>query len=297
MKIATRSSKLALEQTYFFQSWIPKQPTKIIEIKTEGDKKSAMGEVLFDKANFVSDIEECLIKDGADVAIHSAKDMPAFKHKELDHYFFGPRSRSDLLIFRKDIDPVFKKDMKLGTSSLRRKMQAKFYLGAKNVVPISGNVDTRINKLNSGDYDCIILAEAGCQRLKIDFEDLNYIELGHLTCAGQGVLAVQYKPDNKFVKEFLLEWQQNFLQRVIHDETEMEKKLLEKIGASCNSAIAVRANHEGPKGVDKIIKGEIYGLNEYISFEGKSSDVDAAINDAIDMLQNKNGLELLNEHN
>ena len=49
-------------------------------------------------------------------------------------------------------------------------MQAKFYLGAKNVIPISGNVDTRINKLNSGDYDCIILAEAGCQRLKIDFE-------------------------------------------------------------------------------------------------------------------------------
>ena len=108
---------------------------------------------------------------------------------------------------------------------------------------------------------------------------------------------MQYKPDNKFAKEFLLEWKQNFLQRVIHDETEMEKRLLEKIGASCNSAIAVRANHEGPKGVDKIIKGEIYGLNEYISFEGKSSDVDAAINDAIDMLQNKNGLELLNEHN
>ena len=256
-----------------------------------------MGEVLFDKANFVSDIEECLIKDGADVAIHSAKDMPAFKHKELDHYFFGPRSRSDLLIFRKDIDPVFKKDMKLGTSSLRRKMQAKFYLGAKNVIPISGNVDTRINKLDSGDYDCIILAEAGCQRLKIDFEKLNYIKLDHLSCAGQGVLAVQYKPDNKFAKEFLLEWKQNFLQRVIHDETEMEKRLLEKIGASCNSAIAVRANHEGPKGVDKIIKGEIYGLNDYISFESKSPDVDTAINDAIDMLKDKNGLELLNEHN
>ena len=95
---------------------------------------------MFDKANFVSAIEKCLIKDGADVAIHSANVMPAFKHKKLDHYFFGPRSRSDLLIFRKDIDPVFKKDMKLGTSSLRRKMQAKFYLGAKNVIPISGNV-------------------------------------------------------------------------------------------------------------------------------------------------------------
>ena len=84
MKIATRSSKLALEQTYFFQSWIPKQITQIVEIKTEGDKKSALGEVLFDKANFVSDIEKFLIKDGADVAIHSAKDMPAIKHKELD---------------------------------------------------------------------------------------------------------------------------------------------------------------------------------------------------------------------
>tara|TARA_B100001996_G_scaffold382135_1_gene373161 strand:- start:595 stop:1488 length:894 start_codon:yes stop_codon:yes gene_type:complete len=297
MRIATRSSKLALAQTSFFQSWIPEQPVQIIEIETEGDKKSAMGEILFDKANFVSDIEKCLIEDRADVAIHSAKDMPAFKHAELDHYFFGSRSRSDLLIFRKDIDHNFKEDMKLGTSSLRRKMQAKFYLGAKNVVPISGNVDTRINKLNSGDYDCIILAEAGCQRLKIDFEELNYIELDHLTCAGQGVLAVQYKPDNKFAKEFLLDWKQNFLQRVIHDETKMEKRLLEKIGADCNSAIAVRANHEGPKGIDKIIKGEIYGLNRHISFEGKSFNVDAAITDAINMLENRNGLELLNEHN
>ena len=108
---------------------------------------------------------------------------------------------------------------------------------------------------------------------------------------------MQYKPDNKFAKEFLLDWKQNFLQRVIHDETKMEKRLLEKIGADCNSAIAVRANHEGPKGIDKIIKGEIYGLNQHISFEGKSFNVDAAITDAINMLENRNGLELLNEHN
>ena len=297
MRIATRSSKLALAQTSFFESWVSKEPAKIIEIKTEGDKKSAMGEVLFDKANFVSDIENTLLKDGADIAIHSAKDMAASKHKELDHYFFGPKSRSDLLIFKNGTEPVFDKNMKLGTSSLRRKLQAKFHLGAKNIVPLSGNVDTRINKLNKGEYDCIILAEAGCQRLELNFNDLNYIKLDHLSCAGQGVLAVQYKPDNKFAKEFILEWKKNFLQRVIHDETEMEKKFLEKINAGCNSAIAVRADHIGPKGVDKIIRGEIYGLEEYISFEGKSHDIDIAIADAINILESKNGLELLNEHN
>tara|TARA_B100000427_G_scaffold316181_1_gene310999 strand:- start:1119 stop:2012 length:894 start_codon:yes stop_codon:yes gene_type:complete len=297
MKIATRSSKLALAQTSFFESWVSKEPAEIIEIKTEGDKKSAMGEVLFDKANFVNDIEKILLNDGADVAIHSAKDMAASKHPELDHFFFGPKSRSDLLIFKKGVNPVFEKDMKLGTSSLRRKLQAKFYLGAENIVPLSGNVDTRINKLNKGLYDCIILAKAGCQRLELNFEDLNYLELNHLSCAGQGVLAVQYKPGNEFAKEFILEWKQNFLQRVIHDETEMEKKFLEQINADCNSAIAVRADHVGPKGVDKIIKGEIYGLNEYISFEGKSNHIDTAITDAIKILESKNGLELLNEHN
>ena len=297
MRIATRSSKLALAQVSFFESWASKQSAKIVEIKTEGDKKSALGEVLFDKANFVSDIEKCLVEDRADVAIHSAKDMAASKHPELDHYFFGPKSRSDLLIFKNDLDPVFREDMKLGTSSLRRKMQAKLHLGAKNVVPLSGNVDTRIKKLNKGEYDCIILAEAGCQRLEIDFENLNYIKLDYLSCAGQGVLAVQYKPNNEFAKEFLFEWKQNFLQRVIHDETEMEKKFLEKINADCNSAIAVRANHVGPKGINKIIRGEIYGLNKYICFEGKSNDIDIAIADAIAMLKRKNGLELLNEHN
>ena len=296
MRIATRSSKLALAQTSFFESWVSKEPAEIVEIKTEGDKKSAMGEVLFDKAHFVKDIEKCLLDDEADVAIHSAKDMAASKHPELDHFFFGPKSRSDLLIFKNGADPVFEQDMRLGTSSLRRKLQAKFHLGAENVVPLSGNVNTRIDKLNKGVYDCIILAEAGCQRLKLD-EDLNYIELDHLSCAGQGVLAVQYKPDNEYAKEFILEWKQNFLQRVIHDETEMEKKFLEKINAGCNSAIAVRANHVGPKGINKIIKGEVYGLNKYISFDGKSNDIDTAITDAVRMLNSKNGLELLNEHN
>jgi porphobilinogen deaminase len=79
--------------------------------------------------------------------------------------------------------------MKLGTSSLRRKMQAKFHMNATNIEPLNGNIDTRLKKLNDGQYDCIILAEAGLSRLDFLIQNQNYKRLDHVTCSGQGVLA------------------------------------------------------------------------------------------------------------
>ena len=136
IKIVSRSSKLALAQVQEFIDVFSIKEYELINIKTRGDILSSQGEVLFDKANFVSDIEKSLIEEKADVAIHSAKDMPAEDTEYLNQLFFAKgedRVVSDLLIFRKDTEPVFDINMKLGTSSLRRKMQAKFHLKAKNI--------------------------------------------------------------------------------------------------------------------------------------------------------------------
>ena len=83
LKIATRSSKLALAQVEEFVSEYNISDYKIIKIKTEGDVKSAKGETLFDKAHFVTDIQKSILSGDADIAVHSAKDTPAKKQMEL----------------------------------------------------------------------------------------------------------------------------------------------------------------------------------------------------------------------
>ena len=286
IKIASRSSKLALKQVEEFVETFSIRNFSLIEVNTQGDKMSAKGNVLFDKANFVSDIEKCLLSETADLAIHSAKDMPASKTKELEHLYFledSPRKLSDLLIFKKGHEAVFKKDMKIGTSSLRRKMQAKFHLCSNNISSLNGNIDTRLKKLNDGHYDCIILAKAGLSRLNYLLKDQNYIELSHVTCSGQGALAVQWKKGSKveeFIKSSSITHQSNDLNIGI----QMERELLRKLEANCNSAISLYAS-------DGILKGEIFGLEKFITFSGSN------VNQIFEDIKRNGGLRLLHEHN
>ena len=88
LKIASRFSKLALKQVEEFNKTFLIKEYDLIETFTKGDELSAKGETLFDKGNFVSDIEELILNDSVDVAIHSAKDMPAKKTKGLEHLYF-----------------------------------------------------------------------------------------------------------------------------------------------------------------------------------------------------------------
>ena len=116
--------------------------------------------------NFVQDIEEKISSGDIDIAVHSAKDLPATESKEFDYFYLRGNTEdistwsSDRIIFRDKNKKKFSSEMILGTSSLRRKMQAKFLLGAEKIFSLNGNIDTRIRKLNSGEYDCIILANA-----------------------------------------------------------------------------------------------------------------------------------------
>ena len=183
IKIASRSSKLALAQVEEFVSEYQISDFEIIKVKTEGDKKSARGETLFDKAHFVSDIQKCLLNGDADIAVHSAKDTPAKETKGINRTFLLSKTSKDILIFKEDTK--FDKEMRLGTSSLRRKLQAKHLLGSKNIFDLSGNVDTRLEKLYRGDYDCIILAKAGLERLDM-LDELKYEDMTWITASGQG---------------------------------------------------------------------------------------------------------------
>ena len=285
IRIASRSSKLALKQVEIFSKAFLLEDYKLVEVLTSGDKMSAKGEVMFDKANFVNEIEQMIQKNSVDIAIHSAKDMPAQETEGLKHFYFietQKRKINDLIIFRNDTDTVFEKNMKLGTSSLRRIMQAKFHMNAKNIQLLNGNIDTRIKKLNDGMYDCIILAEAGLSRLSSLLEKQNYKQLEHITCSGQGVLAVQWKEGSKvedFIKSSLLFAQM----KELNEQIKMERNLLKKLNADCNSAISIFASNG-------FLQGEIFGRDKFITFSG--NDVDQLCKD----ITANNGLNLLNEH-
>ena len=285
IRIASRSSKLAIKQVEIFSKAFLLEDYKLVEVLTSGDKMSAKGEVMFDKANFVNEIEQMIQKNSVDIAIHSAKDMPAQETEGLKHFYFTEtqkRKVNDLIIFRNDTDTVFEKNMKLGTSSLRRIMQAKFHMNAKNIQLLNGNIDTRIKKLNDGMYDCIILAEAGLSRLSSLLKKQNYKQLEHITCSGQGVLAVQWKEGSKvgdFIKSSLLFDQM----KELNEQIKMERNLLKKLNANCNSAISIFASNG-------FLQGEIFGRDKFITFSG--NNVDQLYKD----ITANNGLNLLNEH-
>lgn len=285
IRIASRSSKLALKQVEIFSKAFLLEDYKLVEVLTSGDKMSAKGEVMFDKANFVNEIEQMIQKNSVDIAIHSAKDMPSQETEGLKHFYFietQKRKINDLIIFRNDTDTVFEKNMKLGTSSLRRIMQAKFHMNAKNIQLLNGNIDTRIKKLNDGMYDCIILAEAGLSRLSSLLKKQNYKQLEHITCSGQGVLAVQWKEGSKvgdFIKSSLLFDQM----KELNEQIKMERNLLKKLNANCNSAISIFASNG-------FLQGEIFGRDKFITFSG--NNVDQLYKD----ITANNGLNLLNEH-
>jgi len=285
IRIASRSSKLALKQVEIFSKAFLLEDYKLVEVLTSGDKMSAKGAVMFDKANFVNEIEQMIQKNSVDIAIHSAKDMPAQETEGLKHFYFietQKRKINDLIIFRNDTDTVFEKNMKLGTSSLRRIMQAKFHMNAKNIQLLNGNIDTRIKKLNDGMYDCIILAEAGLSRLSSLLKKQNYKQLEHITCSGQGVLAVQWKEGSKvgdFIKSSLLFDQM----KELNEQIKMERNLLKKLNANCNSAISIFASNG-------FLQGEIFGRDKFITFSG--NNVDQLYKD----ITANNGLNLLNEH-
>ena len=291
MRIATRSSKLALKQVDIFTDQL-KNLNINFEVKkqlTEGDKKSKKGENLFDKAHFVEDLETSLLTHEADVAIHSLKDMSCHDTKGLDIYAaIEHPSRSDVLIYKDNINFNDLMNMKIGTSSLRRKRQCKHFLKNNNCSDIRGNIDTRLMKLHEDKYDAIILAKAGIERLELNE---NYIDLNFLPAIGQGIIAVQCRSDDRETKKLLDNIKNNELLTMIG----IERKIMRNLNATCNSALSISSKINGNTFETEI---EIYGENQIISEKLISdlSSIDRSVKIIINKITEKGGLRLLDEN-
>ncbi len=287
IKIGSRTSKLALKQVEIAMKSIRVSNFEIVEVDTQGDKRSRENKVQFDKKNFVEDIDNLIVDKKIDIAVHSAKDMPAVSNfSDLDEIYISNdlvqgdekyNSRNDILIFRENMDPVFERNMKIGTSSLRRKLQSKFFLEATEIANLNGNVDTRIKKLNEGEYDCIILAKAGCERLKLN---LNYLELEHLTSISQGSICLRFNKESEEIHKLLGPLNDDVMKSKINECNHF----LNLIDADCNSAVAVDYR-------DDVLQAEVYGKKEFIKFSALNAK------DAFKRFEELDGLRLLNEHN
>jgi hydroxymethylbilane synthase len=198
IKIGTRGSKLALWQAEYVATLLQKQQvqTEIIPIETKGDKildksLSKIGS----KGIFTAELEEQLRDHSIDIAVHSAKDMQSCLEDDLELIAFTTRERAN------DVVISFNQQFRLhtadysfliGTSSTRRTAMLKHYYPQIKTMDVRGNLQTRMKKLEQGDFDALILAYAGVKRMGLDRYIVEELSLDKFTPAvGQGSIAIE----------------------------------------------------------------------------------------------------------
>lgn len=250
--IATRGSKLALWQAEWVRSEIkkidPDLEVALNKIKTTGDKilDVPLAQV-GGKGLFVKEIEEAMLREEADLAVHSMKDVPTelpeklhlstiCKREDPRDAFITPANEDRIKRFIDLPDGA-----NVGTSSLRRMCQLLNIRADLKITQLRGNVDTRIRKLDEGEFDAIILATAGVKRL--GFEDRITERLPvdlSLPAIGQGAVGIECRKDDEFIN--------NLLEKLNHHETSVavraERAFLKKLEGGCQVPIAAYATVE-----------------------------------------------------
>ncbi len=237
----------------------PKLQTELVPIVTSGDKLLHKPLVEFGgKGVFVTEFEEALLGGAIDAAVHSAKDLPMELRAGLTLAAVLERGPvQDVLVTVKGRQ-ITRTPMLVGTGSPRRQVQIK---RLRPVVcrQLRGNVDTRLEKLYAGEFDALILAAAGLERLglaadeRFVFEALPEAEF--LPAGGQGVIALEAREDSRFASLFA---------RANHEPTALflrsEREVLRLLGAGCEEPVGVHARLEGEKLVIRLMQGTEKGV-------------------------------------
>src|SRR5579859_3759156 len=243
LRIGSRGSQLALWQANHVASLLREQghTVEIEIIKTTGDKilDVALAKV-GTKGMFTKEIEEALAEKRVDLAVHSLKDVPTELAAEFTLAAIMKREdpRDAFISVKYSAIDELPKGARVGTSSLRRQCQLKAMRPDLEIYPLRGNVDTRLRKLESGEYDAIILAAAGVHRLGLDHFVRSRIAAEIMCSAvGQGALAIETRSDDPETRKCL-----EFLD---HPETrraiECERALLGSLGGGCQVPIGAFA--------------------------------------------------------
>ena len=244
--IGSRGSKLSLAYANKVKNLITsinqtigKKITNEI-IKTSGDlfqdkKISEIG----GKNLFCKEIEDKLIKKEIDIAVHSLKDMDSIETKGLVIKAYIERNDPRESFVSKKFKKLSElNNGKIGSSSRRRELQLKLFNKNIKVENIRGNVDTRIKKVESGEFDGAILALAGLKMLNLENHVKEIFSLkDFIPTAGQGIIAVQCRESDEYISEIL--------KKINHNETEVcalaERSFLKTLGGDCDTAVGCSA--------------------------------------------------------
>ena len=256
VKVGTRGSKLALAQTELvIKERFPQIDFQMITMSTRGDRDTSRALLEFGgKAVFVEEFEEAILKGDIDIAVHSAKDMPMEIMEGLTISGTLPRAcPQDVFIYKSGRSFDRNDSFVVGTSSLRRQYQIRDMYPNAECKNLRGNVGTRIQKLEDGEYDAIILAAAGLERLGIidgsagclevqkDKLTFRYLSIeSMLPAACQGIIAIETRTSGEVYD----------MVRAINDteaytQLTCERAVLNRLNAGCHEPIGVYSELHG----------------------------------------------------
>ncbi|MDW0199995.1 MAG: hydroxymethylbilane synthase [Nitrososphaeraceae archaeon] len=244
-RVATRGSKLALIQTEILsrslRSIFPSMNCDIIRIKSMGDIKR--NKFLFsvnEKGIFEKEVDKAVLDERADFAVHSIKDIPTELDGDLVIASILKReSPNDVLIGKSKMKlEQLPKNSRVGTSSLRRAVQIKRKNPNVTVIPIRGNVESRVKKCLDGPFDALVLAEAGLKRLELSnqiIQRFSYLEF--VPAPGQGAIGIVCRKDNKKALEVLQKVEDKSTRYAI----DAERSLIQYLNAGCRFPVGAIA--------------------------------------------------------
>ncbi|HEV8720814.1 MAG TPA: hydroxymethylbilane synthase [Candidatus Binatia bacterium] len=296
VRVGTRGSTLAIAQS----NWLKEQllqhdhtlEVELVVIKTSGDRFvdkpiSAIG----GKGIFTKEIEDALLREEIDLAVHSMKDLPTEIPAGLTIAAIPKREDPrDVLVTReKCVLSTLPTGAKIGTGSLRRRAQILHHRSDLSVMPIRGNIDTRLKKLDAGEFDALIMAAAGLKRIGREHRIAEYLsDEVCVSAVAQGALGIECRADG---------WARELV-AYLHDadtsvEVSAERSFSKRLGGDCLVPIGARARSEGERlkmiGVvasadgEALCRGEITGsLSDAVALGRRLAE--QLLNDGADRL-------------
>ena len=259
--IGTRASKLAMIYANRALNEIRKVYSgeiKLVKITTDGDKnqKDRLSDI-GGKSLFSKKIEEELINNNIDIAVHALKDMPSEETSGLITNCFLKRNAPEEILLTRENKKFSELNSNaiIGTSSFRREFQLKRIRNDLSYKTIRGNVDTRISKLNNKNYDGIILSKAGIESLSLDHlisQEFSTQEI--IPSAGQGIVSIQCREDDTNIIKLL----SKVSDKISSISAKAERKVLNILEGDCHTAVGVFSN---VKNDDFEIIGELFSVD------------------------------------
>ena len=241
MRVGTRESALAMRQTDIFREKLkavrPDVEVEVIGMKALGDidltsPLSQMSSV----GAFVRELDEAMLRGAIDASVNSLKDIPTKMQPGLTIPAIFERDAVEDVVLPCPLDEL-PEGARVGTSSIRRERLLKEMRPDLNIIPLRGNIHTRMNKLDAGEYDAILLAKAGLDRMGIDRPMYKLDRRVFIPAPAQGTIAVECRSDDDGNKRIL--------EKLDHNPTriavEAERDIMRLMGAGCSAPVGINA--------------------------------------------------------